>query len=372
MKKYPHRGYGNHRRRWGYIVPAGASGGVGEERYMKEKGATLRDVAKKQIGIVVSFEEYDRVSSGDSGFMAALWQQVSEYGYTPAFFRAESMTKKPGSFNNHYYNGLFYVGMRQKNVAAISARQYLPAILIDCHYEDDLFFKLMPDYEEAVKLAMGRLGQDICVVMAYKSEVLQGVLRKYVAREDIYLYDEPIPTAQFHQFIQRNQGRGFLVIGDLLALYLKKYVDPRACLKIHSRHLHAPLCGIFGPNSGYIARYAPFIWPKSPTKCNAQLPESNFQTRSRKLLVRSYQDNYGLNADLCKVLVPVKQIAQQDMKILEMFLKLKDVEDIGKNLYFPPKFTYPKANDSLLQTELEHYLQNYFSCFSWQSQRRLW
>ena len=55
----------------------------------------------------------------------------------------------------------------------------------------------------------------------------------------------------------------------------------RACLKIHSWHLHAPLRGIFGPNSGYIAHYAPFIWPKSPTKRNAQLPESNFQTRSR-------------------------------------------------------------------------------------------
>ena len=56
----------------------------------------------------------------------------------------------------------------------------------------------------------------------------------------------------------------------------------RACLKIHSRHLHAPLRpGIFGPNSGYIARYAPFIWAKSPTKWDVQLTESNFQTRSR-------------------------------------------------------------------------------------------
>ncbi|WP_395016645.1 DUF6783 domain-containing protein [Robinsoniella peoriensis] len=24
-------------------------------------------------------------------------------------------------------------------------------------------------------------------------------------------------------------------------------------MKIHSRHLHAPLCGIFAPNSGYVA-----------------------------------------------------------------------------------------------------------------------
>ncbi|MEY8395398.1 DUF6783 domain-containing protein [Lachnospiraceae bacterium 45-P1] len=56
----------------------------------------------------------------------------------------------------------------------------------------------------------------------------------------------------------------------------------RACLKIHSRHLHAPLCGIFGPNSLNVAHYVAFIWAKSPTKWNAQLPESNFQTHSSK------------------------------------------------------------------------------------------
>ncbi|WP_334303060.1 DUF6783 domain-containing protein [Otoolea muris] len=46
--------------------------------------------------------------------------------------------------------------------------------------------------------------------------------------------------------------------------------------------MHAPLRGIFGPNSLNAAHCAAFIWPKSPTKWHAQLPESNFQTRSRK------------------------------------------------------------------------------------------
>ena len=59
--------------------------------------------------------------------------------------------------------------------------------------------------------------------------------------------------------------------------------DARVCLKIHSRHLHVPLHGIFGPNSGYIAHYASFIWLKYPTNCDAHLPESNFQTRSSPL-----------------------------------------------------------------------------------------
>ncbi|NBI71465.1 hypothetical protein D3Z50_10395 [Clostridiaceae bacterium] len=64
-------------------------------------------------------------------------------------------------------------------------------------------------------------------------------------------------------------------------MYIFKIRSARACLKIHSRHLHAPLCVRFAPNSGYIARYAPFIWRKSPTNCDAHLSESNFQTRSR-------------------------------------------------------------------------------------------
>ncbi|WP_395027580.1 DUF6783 domain-containing protein [Robinsoniella sp.] len=34
------------------------------------------------------------------------------------------------------------------------------------------------------------------------------------------------------------------------------------------------------PNSGYVARLSPFIRDKSPTKCDAQLPESNLKTRS--------------------------------------------------------------------------------------------
>ena len=59
----------------------------------------------------------------------------------------------------------------------------------------------------------------------------------------------------------------------------------RECLKIHSCHLCVPLRGIFDPNSGYIARYAPFIWAKSPIKRDAQLTESNFQTRSRTMTV---------------------------------------------------------------------------------------
>ncbi|MED9825072.1 MAG: DUF6783 domain-containing protein [Ruminococcus sp.] len=57
----------------------------------------------------------------------------------------------------------------------------------------------------------------------------------------------------------------------------------RACLKNHSRNLHASLCDIFRPNSVYVARYGAHIRTKSPANCGAHLAESLFQTRSGKL-----------------------------------------------------------------------------------------
>ncbi|RHS62462.1 hypothetical protein DW955_08185 [Ruminococcus sp. AM45-9BH] len=54
----------------------------------------------------------------------------------------------------------------------------------------------------------------------------------------------------------------------------------RACLKNHSRNLHATLCGIFHPNSVAVARYGALIRAKYTTNCDAHLAESLFQTRS--------------------------------------------------------------------------------------------
>ena len=53
-------------------------------------------------------------------------------------------------------------------------------------------------------------------------------------------------------------------------------------MKNHSRNLHAPLCGIFCPNSVAVARYGALIRTKSSTNCDAHLAESLFQTRSRR------------------------------------------------------------------------------------------
>ncbi|MEY8396488.1 DUF6783 domain-containing protein [Lachnospiraceae bacterium 45-P1] len=41
-----------------------------------------------------------------------------------------------------------------------------------------------------------------------------------------------------------------------------------------------------------VAHYAAFIWAKSPTKWNAQLPESNFQTHSRKNILENLHRNF--------------------------------------------------------------------------------
>ncbi len=66
---------------------------------------------------------------------------------------------------------------------------------------------------------------------------------------------------------------------------MREYPKARACLKIHSHYLHAPLRRKFGPNSFKVAHYTAFIWAKSPTNCDAQLPESNLQCNFYKNII---------------------------------------------------------------------------------------
>ena len=87
----------------------------------------------------------------------------------------------------------------------------------------------------------------------------------------------------------------------------------RVCLKNHSRNLHAPLCGIFHPNSVAVARYGALIRAKYPTNCDAHLAESLFQTRSSAkygkwnwqqfrryvILIFSMKRHYRFHANIC-------------------------------------------------------------------------
>ncbi|MFR0751577.1 MAG: DUF6783 domain-containing protein [Ruminococcus sp.] len=67
------------------------------------------------------------------------------------------------------------------------------------------------------------------------------------------------------------------------------------CLKNHSRNLHAPLCGIFHPNSVAVARYGALIRAKSPTNCDEHLAESLFQTRSSPQSFKEQENVNGKN-----------------------------------------------------------------------------
>mgnify|MGYP000287858698 CR=1 FL=1 len=68
----------------------------------------------------------------------------------------------------------------------------------------------------------------------------------------------------------------------------------RACLKNHSRNLHAPLCGIFYPNSVAVARYAPSSGQNLPQIVTHILQKAFFKhALSQK---RSRFSKYGRSA----------------------------------------------------------------------------
>ena len=55
----------------------------------------------------------------------------------------------------------------------------------------------------------------------------------------------------------------------------------RACLKTHSRHLQAPICGRYVPYKGGVAGYGNRIWGRYTAKWGIQIAGMGFQTPSR-------------------------------------------------------------------------------------------
>ena len=112
-------------------------------------------------------------------------------------------------------------------------------------------------------------------------------------------------------------------------------------MKNHSRNLHAPLCGIFCPNSVAVARYGALIRTKSPTNCDAHLAESLFQTRSnarnaaarglyKKLGIRYVSITSGKNKDSSKF--TDEQIAIYQDQINEAYEEFVNIVADGRDM----------------------------------------
>ena len=144
---------------------------------------------------------------------------------------------------------------------------------------DSVFWKeiaipLAPDPENPMKMTIspdGLLPGSRNAVTYYKNIKSFG---------NVTLVELQLETGRTHQIRVHMAGIGHPLLGDTM-------YNPRVCLKNHSHNLHAPLCGIFCPNSVAVARYGALIRAKSPTNCDAHLAESLFQTRSGACLKMS-------------------------------------------------------------------------------------
>ena len=107
----------------------------------------------------------------------------------------------------------------------------------------------------------------------------------------------------------------------------------RVCLKNHSRNLHAPLCGIFHPNSVAVARYGALIRAKYPTNCDAHLAESLFQTRSRTAIV-NWKKQCTINIRTIKIVSQLhvwdKIHSRDPWKLLKIYKMLINLQEVHK------------------------------------------
>ena len=161
--------------------------------------------------------------------------------------------------------------LRQRSVIKYHVRFYLSiVILIFLHLFS--YYSVLVPHAEIRAIVIGSCNKTIHLI--FVKVHITGITFVIIVVRIVYTIFAVRPLLLFH-----------ITSPAFLASIKKTFPQSarsRACLKNHSRNLHAPLCGRFHPNSFAVARYGALIQTKSPTNCDAHLAESLFQTRSRE------------------------------------------------------------------------------------------
>lgn len=118
----------------------------------------------------------------------------------------------------------FIIDIDEKNLNASTRNYYVPVIFLDCDFEENLFYKILPDYDGMFSEAKKVLGTDkmFLVCEEVKNKSVREIYEKHFALEDIFVNGG---RDSLSSFLERNKGRKGVIIGDLLGLQVERYLE---------------------------------------------------------------------------------------------------------------------------------------------------
>lgn len=200
---------------------------------------TAKSLAKSRsnlIGIIVNLSKsassYSKHQALD--LASELQKQIYSAGYDTILsvtYELEDIQIK----YKHSLEGAFIIDINEKSLKKITKYYYVPLIFLDCDFDEGLFYKILPDYKVLIAEAKRKLAEPHpFLVMDYViNESVKDQISENFSKEDIFINKS---NSNLKDFLSQNVTRKGIVIGDLLAAQVERYIDNNDIIVLSSNN----------------------------------------------------------------------------------------------------------------------------------------
>jgi predicted transcriptional regulator len=177
------------------------------------------------IGIIVNLSNtassYTKYQSLD--LAGELQKQIYKAGYDTIL----SVTCELEDIEIKYKHSLeaaFIIDINEKSLKKITKHYYVPLIFLDCDFEEGLFYKILPDYNALIKEAIKKLGdpKPFLIMDSIINQRVKDQITENFAAEDVFINRN---NSNLKEFLSQNISRKGIILGDLLAVQVERYID---------------------------------------------------------------------------------------------------------------------------------------------------
>lgn len=187
---------------------------------------SLASKSSQMVGIIINLSEKNKRSKLYQYYdmVHELQRQMHKLGYDVLLLSTKEIGKEFDWVSKRSLDGVFVIGMGERQLNEIANKYYVPIVFVDGYLEDNLFFKVLPNYQTVLQKAKEILHTDpLYIIMEEQAnDLLTHIIEEQFLPENVFVNRKGSSLESFLQAHQQGKG---IVVGELLALQAERLVD---------------------------------------------------------------------------------------------------------------------------------------------------
>ncbi|KLE16927.1 LacI family DNA-binding transcriptional regulator [Clostridium sp. C8] len=187
------------------------------------------------VGIIINMEAKNKKSKLYQYYDLSreIQRKLNTLGYDVLLLPTKEMTKDVTIGQKRSLDAVFIVDLDKERFKEIANQFYVPTIFIDGYIEDDIFCKILTDFDEVLDMAEEYLGKEYYVIMDdYSNKRILNTVLNRISMKDIFInkYEDNLK-----EFLKERKDKKGLVIGEVLGMQVENYIDNKnICVVVNS------------------------------------------------------------------------------------------------------------------------------------------